>query len=192
MTNKIYILAIIRLLFTISVLYFPYIPLYLKMIIIFFGDFIDCTPLYLITGDITFCKNSLEYQLCDKINDSIYYILLFCYLYLGNILNNRETVILFLLLVYRLIGLVIFIIRKNLRIFIVFPNFFEIFAFVFVIFKHFNIKIGNFYIVILSLLIIIMKFLHEYFIHYYSFRFQNLRKKFYKMTGGVVASSFSR
>jgi len=164
-----YIVSVIRITLTIIVLYFTNFSLYIKMIIIFLFDFIDCgIARFFKLYKTEYICNTINYQNKDKLSDTIYYILLFYFIYSNQILNKKQINIIFILLLYRLIGLLIFLYKKNRKVFFYFPNFFEYIIFFWVLLKNLNIKISQKNEIIIIILLSIVKIYHEYILHYKS------------------------
>ena len=119
----------IRIISTIVILYFINIPIYIKIILIMLFDKLDCSHLTfpytgpLLTTNTNICKTDF-YQKSDKITDSICYIILFFYITTNNILPNSVNYILFVLLVFRLIGTYIFLTKNKRKYLVYFPNFY--------------------------------------------------------------------
>ena len=138
--NILIISELLRILLTIIILYSFDIPIFIKIIFIYIIDLIDCSPKRLKTGplftnDTKIC-DTIFYQKSDKITDSFcYLIILFYILNYGN-LSYQSNYLLIFLLVYRLIGTIIFLLNNNRTYLVYFPNFFLSVCFVLMIINY--------------------------------------------------------
>lgn len=157
-----------RVFFTLFVLFLLHIPLFFKVIIIIISDFFDnCIPLRRIFPD-WIDTNTEIYQISDKMTDLVTYYILFIYLFRTQYLERKENLILFVLLLYRSIGEIIFFITKNRNFLVFFPNFFLEVCFIFIGMKYVNLS--KKYLPFFILLIIIWKILQEYYLHIYKIK----------------------
>lgn len=125
-----YIAGLIRVIFAFIACFSFNLPIWVKYIIIGMLDRLDCSPdLFpskgpLLSNDTSICE-TLEYQIVDKIVDSICY--LFLLLSSKKQVNPNQYKILSYFYFYRLIGTFLFILTKYEDILIIFPNiFFEL------------------------------------------------------------------
>lgn len=154
-----------RVFFTLFVLFLIHIPLFFKVILIMISDFFDnCIPLRIMFPD-WIDPNTEMYQISDKITDLLTYYILFIYLFRSQYLERKENLILFLLLLYRSIGEIIFFITKERKFLIFFPNFFLEVSFMFIGMKYVNLS--KKYLPFFIILIIIWKIIQEYYLHIY-------------------------
>ena len=154
-----------RVFFTLFVLFLIHIPLFFKVILIMISDFFDnCIPLRRIFPD-WINPNTEMYQISDKITDLVTYYILFLYLFRSQYLERKENLILFILLLYRSIGEIIFFITKERKFLIFFPNFFLEVSFMFIGMKYVNLS--KKYLPFFIILIIIWKLVQEYYLHIY-------------------------
>lgn len=162
--KKLAIAEIIRIILTIFVLYLP-IPLFYKIILVMLFDGFNYTiPKKLLKIDWIHPSN-INYHIYDKIGDTICYIILLFYIINNKIFPKSYTNILIYLLIFRIIGTVLFILRKNRNYLFYFPNFFiEItLAFSFIL-KHYSLN--NSLINLIIPLVVILKIIQEYVMHY--------------------------
>ena len=158
--RNLYISQTIRVLSTFIILYLVEIPLYCKIILIMVLDsLLDCKiqKYYLVKQ-----ARNMIYQLSDKITDTIsYYILLYYTINHGG-LSKNENCMLFILFIYRVIGTIIFIIKRDRKYLLFY--FSEILGLM-VIKHHTNLRKYKKEIMIL---IILYKIAQEYIMHYSS------------------------
>ena len=155
---------IIRIILTIFVLYYLPIPLFYKIILVMLFEGFDYTiPKKLLKIDWIDSSN-INYHIYDKIGDKICYSILLLYIIQNKILPKSYSNILIYLLIFRIIGTVLFILKKNRDYLFYFPNFFLEITLAFSGLKHFvlNNSITNLIIPI----IITLKIIQEYFMHY--------------------------
>lgn len=131
----------------------------LSIILSFFLDIIDIE--FASRGVLTL----KEYERFDKSLDLWWYTnaMVFSWLYLFEYRN-----FLLILFILRIIGDAIYFIKKNRRIFFIFPNFFEnVFFLVFfsLSFKQLNFLLDKKYFLISLLAVIIIKIFQEWWIH---------------------------
>ena len=135
---------------------------YVKIILVLLTDFLDCDiprglKLY---KNKDFCQTT-QYQQTDKLVDSITYVLIFNKLINTNIFSRSEINILFYLLVYRLIGTFIFILKNQKQTLFYFPNFYLEIALLIAFSKTFMFNYKPYIIYV-----IILKICQEYVLHY--------------------------
>tara|TARA_X000000950_G_scaffold285852_1_gene392925 strand:- start:198 stop:707 length:510 start_codon:yes stop_codon:yes gene_type:complete len=155
---------IIRIILTIFVLYYLPIPLFYKIILVMLFEGFDYTiPKKLLKIDWIDSSN-INYHIYDKIGDKICYSILLLYIIQNKIFPKSYSNILIYLLIFRIIGTVLFILKKNRDYLFYFPNFFLEITLAFSGLKHFvlNNSIRNLIIPI----IITLKIIQEYFMHY--------------------------
>lgn len=98
-----------------------YIVLMIDLLLVAVFDFLDFRPMSLRYG--TEWGNSRTYQVADKINDTVLlFIVLLLHIARVQKIGGFE-ILLFLLYLYRLIGVVLVIATKNTKYLILFPNF---------------------------------------------------------------------
>ena len=136
---------------------------YVKIILVLLTDFFDCDiPRSLkLYKNKDFCQ-STQYQQTDKLVDSITYILIFNKLVNTHIFSRNEINILFYLLVYRLIGTFIFILKNQKQTLFYFPNFYLEIALLIALSKTFMFNYKPYIIYV-----IILKICQEYGLHHY-------------------------
>lgn len=162
--RNLYISQFIRVISTFVILYALDIPLYCKILLIMVSDSLDCKIPKILFGQ-TSCRN-MKYQLSDKITDTICYSILLYYTINHGGLSKNENCMLFILFIYRVIGTIIFIIKRDRKYLFYFPNFFlEITLGLMVIKHHTNLKKCKKEIMII---IILYKIAQEYIMHYSS------------------------
>jgi hypothetical protein len=103
------------------------------------------------------------YQYQDKLNDTFIYIILFLYILLGREFAESQKAILGLLLLYRIIGTLLFLETLDRRYLFYFPNLFYDMGLVYSITNYFNLSDWNNVALIPTLL---YSLTHEYFHHY--------------------------
>lgn len=163
--TKFYISCLLRILITCFVLFFTNVNLFIKIIIIILIDNLDSEiPKILLDEWIcTICGNNLYYQRLDKIIDSICYIILLYYIISIKIFSNHINKFLIFLLIFRLIGVTLFLSNNDRKFLFYFPNFFLEISFIYSLINYYNLyNIEN----ILIILVIIYKIIQEYFMHF--------------------------
>jgi hypothetical protein len=166
--NRLLISESIRIIATLFILYSLNIPIFYKILIIMLLDKLDCSHMsYPFTGPL-FSKNTdicktMYYQLSDKITDSICYIILLFYILNHGGLSSNYNYLLIVLLLYRLIGTSLFIIKNNRMYLFYFPNFFLEICLGLMVIQYFP-RLKRFKELIL-ILIIPYKILVEYKLH---------------------------
>ena len=153
----------IRVITTIIILDILNIPIFLKILLIILTDLLDCGIPRLLFGSKKWLDcNESTYQKSDKITDTICYTLLLFY-----ILENGEmsTNYNYLIILYRLIGVYLFLIKNNRKYLFYFPNFFLEICLGLMIINYYPM-LKKFKGIIL-LIIIIFKILNEYYLHVY-------------------------
>lgn len=160
-----------RVFFTIFVLFLIHIPLFFKVILIIISDFFDNSiPLRKMFPE-WIDPNTEIYQISDKITDLITYYILMIYLIRYQYLDRKENLILFILLLYRSIGEIIFFITRERRTLVFFPNFFLEICLLFIGMKYF--KLSSKFLPFLIILVIIWKIFQEYYLHIYKIKKYN-------------------
>ena len=148
---------------------------FIELLRLVFPVFIFSYPVYVIVATIfldaidgEFASQGVlsreKYQIVDKLMDNWWYIWVLFYSYFA--LNNF-FILLLVLFIYRTIGLILFLLKKNRKIFMFFPNFFENAFFLFffaTIFSLESLIVGpNLYY---SLAVVFaLKILQEYWVH---------------------------
>lgn len=151
------IIAAIRLLIPLSILRFPILGAILAILL----DYYDFELLrFLGKGDLTY------YQDLDKSLD-LYYLSLEAYISTrwANRLARYTALLLFS---YRLIGFLLFLTLRNPMLLVIFPNLFEFFYLFYLLFKRIFKKdpVLSFRgLLIILLILLIPKLIHEYFLH---------------------------
>mgnify|MGYP001472398797 CR=1 FL=1 len=151
---------------------------YLKLLLLILTDGIDCNVLHFfkLYNKRPICKNDpkTSYDVVDKITDSTSYILIFIMLINTKLFTYNERQFILLLLVYRLIGVFIFVLTKNRKMLFYFPNFFLEMTLLLVLAKEFKFNYKPFII-----LVVIFKLMQEYILHY-SKSYDKLKRIIYK------------
>ena len=137
------------------------------LIVVVALDALDCdVPLRVLNlyDDPHFCK-TLEYQVTDKLVDSITYTIMVRWVREQNIIPKHQYNIVSMLLVYRLIGVLVMFVTRQPRVLCYFPNLFEVVLLVFISSHEFKLS----HSVQTVLLVISMgaKMVQEYFLHYH-------------------------
>jgi hypothetical protein len=168
-TNKsILITFSVRLILQLTIFLLNISPI-IKIILIFLTDIID----YNMTRIIKFDNMSLfdkltvpldndtynKYQLTDKINDNIGYLLVHYIIYSTKLLNKTDFNILTGLFIYRLIGFLITRIKHSNKYFQIFVDLYKEFFIMFYFIKSNTLRF------IIASLLILFKLLVEYLIH---------------------------
>ena len=174
METKKYILNIsylIRIITSYMIIYLTNIHLFFKIIFIMVIDRIDCMPTYypykgpLFSSNKEICKSEY-YQKGDKVTDIICYMILLLYLIKDPFYNKNYILFLSFLLIYRLIGVILFYYHNNTNYLVYFPNFFINISVTLSTICYFNIP--KFYIPIFCTLVFILTIYQEYHMHYKS------------------------
>jgi hypothetical protein len=154
--NKFLYFAVVLLRIIFPPLIFIY-PL-ISIIVSFFLDVID----------IEFASSKVltlsEYEQNDKLLDFWWYLNAIIYSWYQ---VPKVRFFLLILFAYRLIGQAIFFIKKDRRIFFIFPNFFENFFFLYFFADYFPFlkELINNHFFLISLLLIFFKFFQEWWVH---------------------------
>ncbi len=131
----------------------------LTIIMLVFLDIVDCNPiiLKLFTNEYKGqgCSYDENYQLLDKSIDIFQYI--FAIILLQNILPKNIFNISLAFLLYRIIGMIIYLLNKNNKIFIIFIDFIKEYLTLFILFGE-----PSSYILFGS---IVLKIIYEYLMH---------------------------
>ena len=120
-------ISVLRIIFTLGILYCFQMPMIFKIIVIM--TFIDNMDIHLYekltgrTSDVL--VTTWSYQKYDKFTDSVCYLILLFYIVHNKLLSKSDTVLLVVLLVFRLIGTALFFKFRNRKYFFYFPNFFH-------------------------------------------------------------------
>lgn len=164
--KNLFIACGIRLIVTICILYFLDIPIFAKIILIIFADFLDQgIPRNLFGNWIH--KMTIQYQRGDKITDSICYLLLLFYVLHYGGLSKNDNYLLIFLLTFRLIGTALFFLHNyNRNYFMAFPNFFLEICLGLMTIQYFPF-LKKYKMIILGG-IFIYKILLEYYLHIYT------------------------
>lgn len=160
--EKLFISQIFRIILTIIVLFFFKIPLYAKLLIIMIIDNLDC-PLFFNIEWVS-CEKKL-YQKTDKITDTICFFILLLYILKIRPFSTNYITLICVLFIYRLIGVILFLLKNNRKFLFYFPNMFEAITFVLALFKHFSF-LKKYMLKYLITLVVILKITLEYFHHY--------------------------
>lgn len=163
-TNKniFIIFSILRILLSI-VLIFSNINILYKFIGILILDYIDGNRFY---DNYIYSKELVKtplYQYQDKLNDTFIYIILFLYILFNKEFNDNQTVLIGILLVFRIIGTLSFLDTLNRKYLFYFPNFFVDIGLLYSITNYFKITSWNSVAFIPT---IIFTLVREYIHHY--------------------------
>lgn len=125
---------IIRVFLSVLILFGTDIPLFLKILFIYYLDGMDKCDLYPCPGDdLVIMKffnipvksnTSKTYQIIDKIGDTIIYIFLWIYYLKYYDSPSILKAYISLLFFYRLVGTILYLTTENRRYLLYFPNFF--------------------------------------------------------------------
>lgn len=176
----IFILITLRLLLPFLIFYRPLIG----VIICLSLDWLDAGILYLAGIKYFKGKNLEKYHVVDKSLDMYYQTFILIYF-----LVNQDPYIqlpLIILYIYRFIGFTLFQITRCNVFFILFPNFFEVFALLSLILKQFFSPELAVWIDLLFYIAVILNMLQEILLH--SGRYQNLLNK----SSSKAVSTFRR
>ena len=134
------VITIVMRIFSATYIYYDH---FWGLIVFVFLDGID-SQFFLYLANL----NRKTYEKLDKYIDWIgYMVMIFVSI------NSQFFIWLFLTLLFRLIGQLVFVITKNEKAFLYFPNFFEVFFFWFVSLKSPSIEIYRFWFVIVVLFV---------------------------------------
>ena len=164
------IMSVLRIVFSILILFYTNIPPFLKVLAVILLDIIDCNPGRLL-GIYTFpkfCKTTL-YQKTDKISDFISYVLIFIYVFSNNFFSPEINLIILILFCYRIFGQYLFYKYNDKKYLIFFPNFAPELVFLlllFLAFPSFFKDPWNKFAFIVSF--VIWKVINELYLHYNS------------------------
>ena len=133
----------IRIVMSLLILFFLNVSLFYKYLLVNFMDFIDSRPrnsntlIHPLMSNSEYDPNDINYQIKDKIIDSIISFILLLYLLKKNYLPKKQNNILIFLFVFRMIGIYLFIQNKDRSFLIYFPNFFMEIMLLFIAMKEF-------------------------------------------------------
>lgn len=153
---------IIRLMLPLSILRYS---LFGGLLAIFLDYFDYDLIRFLDNGDLT------NYQVIDKSLD-LYYLSLEVYVVISW-KNSLARIAALLLFIYRVFGILIFFITNNLLFLVIFVNLFEFFYLFYLSYKkifHKDPATSIRRLLIILFLLLIPKFLHEYFLHITTFK----------------------
>jgi|LakMenEpi03Aug12_release.lakeMendotaPanAssembly.Ray.scaffolds.fasta_scaffold122704_3 hypothetical protein len=148
----------IRLIIQLLIFYSNIKPI-IKIILIFLTDHLDLKIYKLKHKDVKL-KTVNEYQLVDKINDLIGYILSYNIIYKYKLITAEQFKILTYLLIYRIIGYVIVYKTKNRSLFLLFVDLYKEVFLLFYFIK--NKKLFD----LLFIIVLFIKLYVEYSFHY--------------------------
>jgi hypothetical protein len=156
-------LCVVRLVAVSCVLCMP-APLVFKVVMIVLSDVIDCSRFHWALGAYNnkqYCKTNF-YQKTDKICDLLVYIILMIYICYKNELSQNHILVLSGLLAFRLVGVILFLVKSDKRFMIYFP---DLFSFILISMALLNfIDFGNCNSLI-YLIAISSKMGQEYYLH---------------------------
>ena len=121
--TKMIILSIIRIILTFLVVFYLKISPAMKIVLVMLLDGLDCVEKKMY-NHVNFCPHTKEYQIIDKIVDTICYSMLLYYVVKNKLLHHTELYLLIGLFIYRLVGIVTFLSTLNRNFLVYFPNFF--------------------------------------------------------------------
>ena len=156
-----YASSFFKVVVSLGVLYGLSIPAYLKVLLVSWSDMVDCgLPRLLgLYKNAQFCEGE-QYQRLDKITDAVVYALLLLYVYQQSLLSQTGREVVLGLLIYRLLGVGLYLIESNRKLLFYFPNFFLEVLFVLLFTKNVGFR------VVLICLVVVFKMVQEYFLHY--------------------------
>ena len=160
---------IVRIVISFLILFFLNVSLFYKYLLVNFMDFIDSRPrnsntlLYPFMSNSEYDPNDINYQIKDKIIDSIISFILLVYLLQKNYLQKKQNDILIFLFVFRMIGIYLFFQKKDRSFLIYFPNFFMEIMLLFIAIKEFSIDVK--YLPSFVLFTLLLKLLQEMYLH---------------------------
>lgn len=168
MDYKLLIPSIIKVITCYYIFKLESVSFYMKILYFYFVDTIlDCTVPIFLHGkhpiNDKLCQ-SCEYLFIDKISDTICYIFLLNYIYNSKEIDKKYIIVLLYLFLFRLLGTIISLQKREKRVLSFFPNFFLEMSVLFYILTHY--KIVNKYKIWLILLVIVLKVFQEYLMHY--------------------------
>jgi len=152
-------LMIVRLFLSYIVLFKLDIALYIKLFLLMFIDTFDCASLFNLS-----CASDTYYHYIDKVTDIIVHIIVFYYLTVNKSFSPSVRFFLKILLIYRVFGVILFLLTKKKHILAFFPDYFREFTICYAIKDNFDI--GSTMSTIMFYLILFGKPVQEYFMHY--------------------------
>ena len=159
----------IRIVMSFLILFFLNVSLFYKYLLVNFMDFIDSRPrnsntlIHPLMSNSEYDPNDINYQIKDKIIDSIISFILLLYLLKKNYLLKKQNNVLIFLFVFRMIGIYLFIQNKDRSFLIYFPNFFMEIMLLFIAMKEFSINVK--YLPSFVVFTLLMKLLQEMYLH---------------------------
>ncbi len=184
---------IMRVILAFVVLFYLPIPMSCKLLLIVFFDNVDGRfpkRLKIHNYDHTLTK---QYQIHDKIADLLGYCIIMYYLYKKEIFPMNKLIVLFGLLIYRLIGDIIFFVQKNRKVLFYFPNIFEMLALYWAILYDIQKEPGKGADTLIIIAIVLFKTYHEYFLHFSDDNHANFKPFFGDfLKGNVPVKTFMK
>ena len=172
--------SLVRLVSSWFIIYQTKVPLHFKIIIVILLDLLDCSFLHHqlnLYQNNYFCHNE-PYLTTDKITDIIVEMMILYYISTNSSFDKK---ILLFLFIFRLIGLFMYVKTKNERFLFYFPNFVIWYIIYISIVENTSLLKTNKQKKITLSLLIIIKIIQEFYLHYDS-AFTNKLKKFFAKT----------
>jgi hypothetical protein len=163
--STLFILSIIKIFITYYQLFYTNFDPLFKVLLFYPIDLIDCDVGFSLKlySNYNFCETEL-YQKMDKITDTIGYIMLSYYINKTKLLENGELMMINSLLLYRIIGVGLFLVNNNRKYLVHFPNFF--FEVVLALLAFGQLDIDKKYKSIALCVVMVIKIIQEYIMHW--------------------------
>jgi len=155
---------VVRFVISYFILYYSKLGIVIKIGLVMLLDTIDCSRFHnKIFGMWEDCKK-MWYQNWDKIIDTMIYFMLLDSILKSRDFSKTQKNVLKVFLVYRVIGVFLFLKSQNRKYLLLFPNFFLIYSLVFPIVNRYPIMRKNSDII--YILTALTKILQEVYLHY--------------------------
>jgi hypothetical protein len=187
------IFSFIRTIVVIFILFYTNLPTLLKLVLAWpIADALEfCSPTHGIFSHNKYnfynSKNMCEekiYQVFDKPSDTITITLIIYYIYSNNLVNSKDLSILLFFYIYRIIGTIIYLLIRNRKVFIFFPDINSLLVLIIFTLKYFYkdyTDLLNFkYRYLVIILLLLFKFCQELIMHGISNNSQNKLRLFIK------------
>jgi hypothetical protein len=187
------IFSLIRTIVVIFILFYTNLPTLLKLVLAWpIADQLEfCQPNHGIFSHSKYnfynSKNMCQhkfYNIYDKISDSITITLIIYYIYSNNLVNSKDLSIILFFYIYRIIGTIIYLLIRNRKVFLLFPDINSFLVLIIFTLKYFYkdyTDLLNFkYRYLVIILLLLFKFCQELIMHGISNNSRNKLRLFIK------------
>lgn len=172
------IFSFIRTIVVIFILFYTNLPTLLKLVLAWpIADALEfCKPnlgifshsKYNFYNSKNMCKHKF-YHVYDKISDTITITLIIYYIYSNNLVNSKDLSIILFFYIYRIIGTIIYLLIRNRKVFLLFPDINSFLVLIIFTLKYFYkdyTDLLNFkYRYLVIILLLLFKFCQELIMH---------------------------